>query len=201
LSRDYYGAGVRLPLPSVAPKRHVAAASLNAGDLTSIVFGTSRDTPPLPIAIENSCGLDGGGPTVGSGKPPMPWVRMHFDTTNNRSLTCSDAGPSASGLPPGSSFAHRACAALNDGEDALIPELGLSWTPPSGPGSGKFGTPWLLMQSTYARNCGLALLAALTGLEEPHAAIANADPTRRSRTTGSGRGMSVGCTAAPVTAP
>jgi hypothetical protein len=45
------------------------------------------------------------------------------------------------------------------------------------------------MQSTYARNCGLALLAPLTGPEEPQAAIADADPTRRSTTNGSGRGI------------
>jgi hypothetical protein len=57
------------------------------------------------------------------------------------------------------------------------------------------------MQSTYARNCGLALPAALTGLEEPQAAIAGADPTSRSTITERGRGMRFTCTAAPVTAP
>jgi hypothetical protein len=56
------------------------------------------------------------------------------------------------------------------------------------------------MQSTYARDCGLALPAALTVLEEPQAATASADPTRRSRTTGRRRGTRFTCTAGSVIA-
>jgi hypothetical protein len=195
-----YGAGVRWPSRSNAPKSHVVAACLNAGELTSIVLGTSSETPPRPMAIENSSGLDGGGPSVGSGKPLTPWARMHFDSASISFSACSDGGPALPGLLLGSSFAHLVCAALNAGEDVLIPELGLSWMSPSGPGSGKFGTPWLRMQSTYARAGVLVLPAAVAAVEEPQAAVARADPSRRSGTTELRWGTRFVSTAAPITA-
>jgi hypothetical protein len=124
---------------------------------------------------------------------------MHFDSASICSMSCADGVPSPPDLPAGMSFAHLASAAVNAGDDGLIPSG--SWMPPSGPGSGKFDTPWLRMQSTYASACDPELPAAPTGLEEPQAAIASADPTRRSRTTGRRRGKNFRCTAAPVTAP
>jgi hypothetical protein len=48
---------------------------------------------------------------------------MHSDTANISSVCSRDVGASPPGRPLGSSFTHVARAALNDGEDVLIPEL------------------------------------------------------------------------------
>jgi hypothetical protein len=87
---------------------------------------------------------------------------------------CSDPGPGANGE-------HLRCAERNAGDRGSI-EPGFSWTPPPGPGSGKFGTPFERMQFANLRPPGTPPDPDELP-EEPHAAIASAQPASASGRT------------------
>ena len=136
-----------------------------------IVRGTARKTPPRPIAMLSAAGL-AGGESVGSGKPETPCARMHSEMASICCLACSEGGPCAPGPPPGSSLAHCDWAALNAGENGLMPELELMWIPPPELGSGKFGTPCERMQLANASPEPPASDAGFGLLDDPQAAMA-----------------------------
>jgi hypothetical protein len=153
------------------PNRHAFAALWNTGDAVLIVRGTARKTPPRPIAMLFAPG-SAGGDSVGSGKPETPCARMHSEMASICCFACAERGPRAPGPPPGSSLAHCDWAALNAGENGLMPELELIWIPPPARGSGKFGTPCERMQLANASPEPPAEAAAFDLLDDPQAAIA-----------------------------
>jgi len=158
-------------------KRHVDAACLNTGELTLIVFGTARKTPGRPIAKLYLL-MSAGGEAVGSGKPETPWARMHCAMVSHSARCCAAAPPFGGAAASGSSFAQSERAALNDGEAGLIPEPIGIWMPPPLEGSGKFGTPWLRMQSAKAiPETGVEPLRFLLP-EAPHEVTTSPQPIR-----------------------
>ena len=131
---------------------HRAAACLNAFERTLIEDGIARITPLRAIA---RAGFDfDGSERVGSGNLAMPWWRMHFEILSIWALVFAK---------PGSSLAQAAFAALNDGEDGLIPELVPAGTPCSRMQRLKAETEWLRDE-------------ALCLLDGPQAAIVSAEP-------------------------
>jgi hypothetical protein len=135
------------------------------------VRGTARKTPPRPIAMLSAAGL-AGGDSVGSGKPETPCARMHSEMASICCFACAEGGPCAPGPPPGRSLAHCDWAALNAGENGLMPELELIWIPPPALGSGKFGTPCERMQLANASPEPPAEAAGFDLFNDPQAAIA-----------------------------
>src|ERR1700677_1518711 len=117
----------------------------------------------------------GGTEVVGSGNPEMPCLRMHCATFSIRAIVCADAcvvepGPRR---PPGMSFWHFACAALNAGEEGFVPAP--TWNPPPACGSGKLGTPLERMHSANA-SIFCSTLALLSGDGELPSALADEPP-------------------------
>src|SRR5581483_2857554 len=95
-------------------------------------------------------GLDGGRPTVGSGKSVTPWARMHSEVASICALKCAVAAPlGAGGPPPGNFFMQVARAASNAGDAGL--RFAGRLTPPPPLGSGKSGTPCERMQTANAK--------------------------------------------------
>src|SRR5580693_5460981 len=102
----------------------------------------------MPVPPPNG---SGGTEVLGSGKSEMPWARMHWETFTICATAWADGGGPEPGPrpPPGKSFWHVACAALNAGDARSIPAL--TWKPPP-VGSGKLGTPLERMHLVYASN-------------------------------------------------
>jgi hypothetical protein len=110
----------------------------------------------------------------------MPWARMHTAQCTSRVNACGVGGVDG-GCFTGSRILHRVRAALNAGDEALIPGTLVKLIPPLGLGSGKFGTPWERMQRLKLRPSWAA--SVWLGLEpaaparllrrdpEPHAPI------------------------------
>lgn len=118
---------------------------------------------------------------MGSGKPETPCARMHLETASIACTACLDGGP-LGGPPPGNSFWHCDWAALNAGENGLMPELELMLIPPPEPGSGKFGTPCDRMHWENARKSP-ELEAVFFGLlDDPQALMARAQAMATSET-------------------
>ena len=94
---------------------------------------------------------------------------MHRASSSILTLSASDAG---AGPPPGpgSRVEHLFWADWNAGACGLIPAP--IWTPPPGPGSGKFGTPCERMQSAYLMPADslLELEVPLGVPDDPHPA-------------------------------
>lgn len=79
------------------------------------------------------------GPKVGSGNLGTPCWRMQRALAIMPACCAAEIGGGGL-LPPGFSLAHELCADWNAGDCWLIPEVRRG-KPPSGLGSGKFGTP------------------------------------------------------------
>jgi hypothetical protein len=140
------------------------------------VRGTTRKTPPRPIAMLSAAGSVGG-ESVGSGKPVTPCARMHSEVASICRLAASEGARLAPGPPPGRSLAHCDWAALNAGESGLIPEPWAILIPPPEGGSGKFGTPCERMQLAKASPEPLAADAAPGLLDDPQATMARTQLT------------------------
>src|ERR1700722_19887101 len=110
---------------------------------------------------------------------------MHSETFSVCATACA-VGCAAPGPPPGRSFLQLAWAALKAGEDGLIPEL--SWMPPPGLGSGKFGTACERMHSLKVRKAERCAESAVP-FEDPQAASAPAHVMAASVTSGRWRSL------------
>jgi hypothetical protein len=108
----------------------------------------------------------GGTEVLGSGKLETPCRRMHCATVSMLASACAEGGGPDPGPPPGRSFRHFACAALNAGDERSIP--GPSWKPPP-LGSGKLGTLLERMHLAYASNAD----CTSPGPDEPEPAAAS----------------------------
>ena len=81
---------------------------------------------------------------LGSGNWEIPCWRMHCAILTSLARVCAEGcvvEPGPGGPPPGRSFWHFARAALNAGDEGLIPAPTGKRNPPPGFGSGKLGTP------------------------------------------------------------
>jgi hypothetical protein len=168
--------------PRPGPKLQAAAARLNAGEFVSIDFGIARKYPPLPTIALLPAGLDGG-EVLGSGKPEIPCLRIHADTSSIRACACEDGGSELGG-PFGSRRWHERKADWNAGDSMVLGEpIRTAW--PLTFGSAKFDTPCERMHLENATPDSTALaadaevLAPPVGLVElpPHPAIST--PPRR----------------------
>src|ERR1700722_10790636 len=103
---------------------------------------------------------------------------MHRAMFRNLASVCREGlvdEPGPGGPPPGMSFWHFACAALNRDDERSIPALAWKRKPPSAFGSGKLGTPLERMHlaKAIAACWGLAVLSAD---EAPRAELAEDAP-------------------------
>jgi hypothetical protein len=137
------------------PKLHASAACLNAGELVSIDFGIARKYPPLPT-IALLPWFDGG-EVVGSGKPEIPCLRIHADTSSIRARACGDEA-SGPGAPFGSRRWHERNADWNAGDSMVLGEP-IRTALPLTFGSGKLDTPCERMHLENATPDSTALAA------------------------------------------
>jgi hypothetical protein len=100
---------------------------------------------------------------------------MHRETFSIRAIVCAEGCvvEPAPGRPPGRSFWHFACAALNAGDEGFIPAP--TWNPPLGFGSGKLGTPLERMHAAKAITA-CSPLALLSGGEPLPSELADEAP-------------------------
>lgn len=137
----------------------------------SIVLGTTMNAPGRPKARANPGPL--GAELTGSGNPVTPCRRMHRESASMLAFSDALAWPP----PPkaGMYLAQRDLAALNEGENGLIP-FG-SWIPPPPLGSGNEGTPFARMHVANSIPCERPAREAVVADEpdeDPHAASASA---------------------------
>jgi hypothetical protein len=118
---------------------------------------------------------------LGSGRPEIPCSRMHFAQCSSRAYACADGGSDWTCFT-GNRSLQAVWAALNAGEDELIPGALRLNPPPLGVGSGKLDIPCERMQrAKLSPSCWawawlglepeLPEEPELLGELEPHAAI------------------------------
>jgi hypothetical protein len=109
-------------------------------------------------------GFDGG-EVLGSGKPEIPCLRIHADTSSIRACVCEDEA-SGLGAPFGSRRWHERKADWNAGDSMVLGEpIRTVW--PLTFGSGKFGNPCERMHLENATPDSTALAADAEALTPP----------------------------------
>ncbi len=134
----------------VAARRTRSRPACTPAPAGSIVLGNRRIAPSKSLISLMPAGWDGT-VVLGSGNWGTPCWRMHCAILTSFAIVCAEGCvvEPGTGRPPPMSFWHFSCAALNAGDEGLIPARENS-PPRPGFGSGKLGTPLARMHLANA---------------------------------------------------